>query len=65
MGEAARVMKHNTVYEIPALRKNIARVEKRVGDIDRKITDYDKAIADSLHNLKSKCDGLQIKGISL
>ncbi len=64
MGEAARVMKHNTVYEIPALRKNIARVEKRVGDIDRKIADYDKAIADSLHNLRSKCDDLQIKGIS-
>ena len=47
MGEAARVMKQNTVYEIPALKKNIARVDKRIGDIDRKIAEYEKSITES------------------
>ena len=64
MGEAARVMKQNTVYEIPALKKNIARVDKRIGDIDRKIAEYEKSITESKQNLISKCKELKIKGIN-
>jgi hypothetical protein len=64
MGEAARVMKQNMVYEIPAMRQNIARIDKRIGDIDRKISEYEKSITESKQTLIIKCKELKIKGVN-
>jgi hypothetical protein len=64
LGEAARVMKSNTEYEIPATKQTLARVEKRIGEIDRKVVEVEKSIGESKNSLAQKCAALRIAGLS-
>ena len=62
LGEAARVMKSNVEYEIPAIKQTLARIEKRIGEIDRKVVEVGKSIGESKNSLTEKCAALKIKG---
>ncbi|GBG69051.1 hypothetical protein CBR_g3749 [Chara braunii] len=62
LGEAAHIMVQNTNYEIPYLRRQIAKWKHQLADLDRKEADYRRNAAASAQKFQQTCEELGIQG---
>ncbi|RZC38538.1 hypothetical protein BDFB_013304 [Asbolus verrucosus] len=62
LAEAAQILIRNVSYEVPSLRKQVAKLEQSQVDAEKKIKDYTKNEALALKEFNASCDQLGIAG---
>lgn len=62
LAEAAQMLIRNVSYEIPSLRKQVAKLEQSQLDCEKKIKDYSKTESVALKEFNSACEQLGIAG---
>ncbi|WIA18375.1 hypothetical protein OEZ85_009837 [Tetradesmus obliquus] len=62
VGEAAQTMIQNVDYEIPYLRKQMAKCNQQMADADRRHAEYSRSAVTCANNYKKECEKLGISG---
>lgn len=62
LAEAAQILIRNVSYEIPSLKKQIAKLEVMKCEAEKKIKDYKKNEQAALKDFSAECEQLGIKG---
>eukprot|EP00899_Mesostigma_viride_P011726 jgi/Mesvir1/20554/Mv06231-RA.1 len=62
LGEAALILLQNVNYEIPFLRKSIAKSQQQLSDLDRREAECQRSAAQSLQRYRAACEQLGIEG---
>ncbi|XP_018335981.1 CDK5 regulatory subunit-associated protein 3 [Agrilus planipennis] len=62
LAEAAQILIRNVNFEVPSLKKQIAKCEQTQLDCEKKIKDYGKAETSTLNEFKQTCKQLGIPG---
>ncbi|EFA00941.1 CDK5 regulatory subunit-associated protein 3 [Tribolium castaneum] len=62
LAEAAQILIRNVSYEIPSLKKQVAKLEQSQTDAEKKIKDYSKNEALALKEFNTSCEQLGITG---
>lgn len=62
LAEAAQILIRNVSYEIPSLKKQVAKLEQSKTDAEKKIKDYTKNEALALKEFNTACEQLGISG---
>eukprot|EP00775_Hariotina_reticulata_P008742 gene8742-8922_t len=65
IGEAAQTMVQNVDYEIPYLRKQMAKCTQQLADADRRHAEYTRNAAACASNYKKECEKLGISGAAV
>lgn len=65
LAEAAQIIIRNVNYEIPSLKKQIAKLEQTQAESEKKIKDYKKSEATAMKEFTTACEQLGIEGKDL
>lgn len=62
LAEASQLMMRNVIYEVPGLKKQIAKCEQAQQESEKKIKDYSRAETIAINDFNATCKQLGIKG---
>ncbi|KAG5900655.1 hypothetical protein JTB14_005926 [Gonioctena quinquepunctata] len=62
LAEVAQMLIRNVSFEIPSLRKQVAKLEQSLTESEKKVKDYSKIEAAALKEFNSSCEQLGISG---